>query len=240
MATRTIHTGLYGTEAFHIVDAVWNEVLEMYGNKRGTQRARSVMRTAAKRADDNELVFECESLYRCYGGKPAFSNWNDQRVLDHIAWELKLRVANKATAKGLDFKQEWKRNNLSSFMFSNRHEVIISKLYFIYDTLRGRKTEKRYPAKYAAELAAMPLDPIMTEMKIAQKEEIKKIEEALTMTIRKLNDECYAAKERMRIEICNKYNKLIDDARAETAKKIEALKAEMDNFGNAAALLLGK
>lgn len=239
MATRTIHTGLYGIEAFRIVDAVWNEVLKIYGDKRNTERAKSVLHTTAKQADDNELVFECESIWK-YSCKPAFSNWNDKRVLDHIAWELKLRAAKKANMKGLDFKQEWKRRSLSSFTFSNAHDVTISKLYFIYDKLRGRKTEKRYPAEYATELAAMPLDPIMTEMKIAQKEEIKKLEEQLNLTIRKLNDECYAEKERMRIEISNKYGKLVDAAKAETANKIKALKAEMDSFRNEAALIIGQ
>ena len=246
MATRTIHTGLYGSEAFHILDAVWTDVLDEYGDKRNTERTKSVIHTSVEQADDNEVVFECESIWK-YGYKSAFSSWNDKRVLDHIAWELKRMLAKTVQRNGDEFMKVWMRSRTVqyNYVFAKRnakhmHGVTVSKLYFIYDKLRGRKTEKRYPAKYVNELVAMPLDPIMTEMKIAQKEEIKKIEEALTEQLRKLKSESYAESEKARIAVVKKYEKIMEDAKVETARKIDALKKEMDSFGNAAALLLGQ
>lgn len=234
MATRILHTGLYGIESSKIITALWQCVKDKYNSQRNTFRARSVSYTDVMTADDNECVFKLDTFRRGWCDKWPFDGWNDKRILEHIAWEIKCAVLRRVEWAHDDVKKAWKRRNsaMYQFPFSNGvgKQIPVSKIYFIYDKLRSRSCEKRYPAEYVDELTAVPLDPIMTEMKIAQREEIKKLEEQLNLTIRKLNNECYAEKERIRIEISNKYNKLIDDAKAETAKKIEELKAEMDGF----------
>ena len=232
MATRILHTGLYGIESSKIITALWQCVKDKYNSQRNTARARSVSYTDVMTADDNECVFQLDTFRRSWKDVWPFDGWNDKRILEHIAWEIKCAVLRRAEWVHDDVKKTWKRRNNAMYQFpnSNGKQIPVSKIYFIYDKFRGRNTEKRYPAEYVDELIAVPLDPIMTEMKIAQKEEIKKLEEQLNMTIQKLNNECYAEKERVRIEIGNKYNKMVNDARAETAKKIEALKAEMESF----------
>lgn len=240
MNTRIIHTGLYSNDTMKILTAVFEDIHAAYSNKRRTKRTRSVLRTHVVQADDNEVVFSIESFSR-YSIQSPFPGWSDVRVLDHLGWEMKQIVMRKANEACESMKNVWKRNSSAHYVFdedgTDRFDAAIPQVYFIYDTFRGRRTDDKYLKEFADSLISMPLDPIMTEMKIAQKEEIKKIDKERNLKLRELRNKIYYNAEKARKAAYAAGDREIAQLNNEYDKKIESLKNEMDNY-SAAALLM--
>jgi hypothetical protein len=96
-----------------------------------------------------------------------------------------------------------------------------------------RKNFKRsFPQNYSDKLIGIPLDPITVELKNAQVEEIKKIEAELQQKRDTLKNQKYTERDAAYNVIEAKYSKLITEAEAEAAAKIQKLKDEMDGIAS--------
>lgn len=244
--TRTIHTGLYGANLRHTIPALWGQVVYEHGCKASTFKTRSTRATTIDVADDNELLINLGELYdrKTWHDVVAFNGWTDVEIFDHIAWNLKQLIVKAIKEKG---GAEWKRSCTDSvelYVRDNNSDlgrkklsVPVNEVYFVYDFLKGRKVDKRYDAETNAKLVAQPLDPISTEMKIAQKQEIAKLKEQLEVELRRLDGERYKRIEEARTAIYKEVDALKDAARKCCDAKIKEIEELLD--APMAALLTG-
>ena len=246
MSNRTIHTGLYGANLRHTIPALWGQVVYEHSCRASTFKTKSTRATSICVADDNELLIKLEELYdrRSWRTVVAFNGWTDAEIFDHIAWNLKQLIVKAIKEKG---GAEWKRSctdsvelyvhDNSSDLGRRKLAVQVNEVYFVYDFLKGRKVDKCYDAETNAKLVAQPLDPISTEMKIAQKQEIAKLKVALDAELRELDSERYKRIEEMRLKIYKEIDDLKLTARKRCDAKIKEIEALLD--APMAALLTG-
>ena len=223
--TRTIHLGFYATRANDILNALLTRAQTDVANSKNTFKILGVKGIKLERADDNELIFRCYKPQR-WRSTIAFGGWADARVLEHMAWVFKNIVVKELGRQAPD--AAWKRNCKATIKVCDV-DFNVEEFYCIYDNMRARKgADKRYDAKLVEELRGLPLDPIMTEMKIAQREEIAKLEAEIEETVRKLENERWAEQEKMRKQIAETYAKKVAEAREENARKIAEVRAQME------------
>lgn len=230
MSIRTVHIGFYSPRATKILSAVHEYVLSRFANYRHTEKTRSTTATKLVVADDGEAIYELSSFYyNGYSNNIPFNKWSDARVLEHFAYHYKDEIRKRYQ------NVKWDRYSADQLTFGNV-TFTMSEFYYIYDVLKGRKTAKfcYRPDAKVEELIGTPLDPITTEMKIAQKEEIKKVKDALQLKLQALEHERYAKQDEMRKKIYNEYEDKKNVARVEAEKKIADLEAELEAIHQAA------
>lgn len=245
MSNRIVHTGLYGKTARDTIVPVLRRIIYEHRCKARTERIMSIVATEVVVADDNEIVLSVGTHYdrRKWKDVPSFQTWSDKQVLEHFAWLIKCHVMPSIklrTTKG------WKRNNdetatvIGNFDGDTRMADInarVCDIYLAYDVLRGRKLGRCWSEAQKEAVIGKPLDPISTEMKIAQKQEIEKLKTALKDEIRALESERYKKVEEARAAIY----KEIEELKAAAKKRCDAKIKEIEELLDApmAALLTG-
>lgn len=245
MSNRIVHTGLYGKTARETIVPVIRRIIHDHGCKARTERIMSIVATEPVVADDNEIVLSVGTHYdrRKWKDVPSFQTWSDKQVLEHFAWLIKCHVMPSIklrTTKG------WKRSNDETAQFLGEAEgtgnafdlnAKVCDIYLAYDVLRGRKLSRCWSEAQKEAVIGKPLDPISTEMKIAQKQEIEKLKTALSDELRKLDSARYEKIEAVRKAICVEIEELKEAAKKRCEAKIKEIEEMLD--APMAALLTG-
>lgn len=222
---RIIHTSFYGQRAREILAALLKMSQSDIARAKNTFKIRSMKEICFGLGDDNECQFQVFNK-NGWRWKGAFNGWTDARTLEHIAWVFKNIVVRELARHSPD--AAWKRNCKAKITVIDI-DFTVEEFYCIYDSLRARKNaDKRYDSKLVEELRGTPLDPIMTEMKIAQREEIANIEKELENEVQRLEHERWTEIEKMRKNIVDEYNKKVTAAREAAKQKIAELSASME------------
>lgn len=215
---RQIHLGFYGASAEKILKPLLDRVQASLSGAKNTVKIKGMKHLQLMRADDNELVFNCRSD-SSWRHESTWGGMSENDILNHIAWTLKCQVVDLLRRDG--HSEEWNRNSSATVQIGE-NIIAVAAFYCIYDNLRRRRnSDRRYPKALVDELRGQPLDPILTEMKIAQREELKRIDDELQMKLKTLENELYEAKNKAYNELRIKYEGLKDEARvaAAAAKK---------------------
>ena len=221
--TRQIHTGFYAPRAKEIITALQTKATNDCANCKRTFKIKSVRYLTVDIAVDNEIVFNCNSTGR-WTSETCFKGWNDAQALNHMAWVYKNIIVKKLAGTNA----AWKRDCTAEVVVEGV-KFTVQEFYCIYDAMRQRKgADKRYSKELVESLRGLPLDPIMTEMKIAQTEEINKLETELKTRIQNLEHERYEEQEKARKQIMQQYADKIEAARNETAAEIARIREEMN------------
>ena len=215
---RQIHLGFYSTSAEKIIKSLLDKAQVSLSGAKNTVKIKGMKHLELIRADDNELVFNCRSD-SSWRHESTWCGMSENDILNHIAWTLKCQVIDLLRKDG--HSEEWNRNSTATVQIGE-NIIAVAAFYCIYDNLRRRRnSDRRYPKELVDELRGQPLDPILTEMKIAQREELKRIDDELQMKLTSLDNEFYEAKNHAIDELRKKYDGLKDEAReaAIAAKK---------------------
>lgn len=220
---RQIHTGFYAARTKDIIHALQTKAIADCQNCKRTFKIKSVRYLTVNLAVDNEVVLECNSTGR-WTSETCFKGWNDAQALNHMAWVYKNIIVRKLAGTNA----AWKRDCTAEVTVEGV-TFTVQEFYCIYDSMRQRKgADKRYSKELVEKLRGMPLDPIMTEMKIAQAEEIARLETDLNLKIKKLESERYEEQERTRKQIAATYAAKIEATKAETEAEIKRIREEMN------------
>ena len=228
---REIHTGFYNDRAEQIMRCLLESAQQRLAGMKRTFKVKSMIYLDIKRAIDNEVVFTCNrfNTWRCDGS--CFYNISDADALNHIAWCFKtcaLRCLENQLPIGDDTAEMWNRSNALKFSIKSLDDITVSEVYFIYDHLCGRKNAaKRYSKEMADSLIGLPLDPIMTTMKLGMLDEIERIKNECENAKMKLYHDKEDAIKKYRESIVAQYNESLAALNKETADKIAKIKAEM-------------
>ena len=228
---REIHTSFYSDRAEQIMSCLLESAQKRIAGMKHTFKVKSMIYLDIKRAIDNEVVFICNrfNTWRCDGS--CFYNISDADALNHIAWCFKtcaLRCLENQQPIGDDIAKLWNRSNTLKFSINSLDDITVSEVYFIYDHLCGRKNAaKRYTKEMADSLIGLPLDPIMTTMKLGMLEEIDRIKNECENAKLKLYYEKEDAIKKYRESMGAQYNESLAALNKETADKIAKIKAEL-------------
>ena len=130
-------------------------------------------------------------------------------------------------------EKNWNRSCTLNFRTDsiNTDDISVSEAYFIYDHLRQRKNAaKRYSKELGDSLIGLPLDPIMTEMKLGMLEEIERLKKEQEQTVAVLFNKKEDAVKKYRDEKNAEFNKARNTIYAETAAKIAKINAELNSI----------
>lgn len=235
---RELHTGFYSDRAELIIQRLLDSEQSYQSSLKRTFKVNSFRYLEVKRAIDNEVVFTCGKFRgRGWDYMHSFDRINDTDALNHIAWCFKQCVLrclrNELSDKG-KAKKNWNRNSTLNFRTDsiNTDDISVSEAYFIYDHLLQRKNAaKRYSKELSESLIGLPLDPIMSEMKIGMLEEIERIKKECSDAKAKLYLEKEKAilkyREEMEARLTESQNALNNEAAAKIAKIKNELAALM-------------
>lgn len=229
---REIHTGFYSDRAELIIRCLLDSEQRRLASMKHTFKVNSMRYLNVKRAVDNEIVFTCEKFGGWRSNKSCFCGISDADALNHIAWCFKTCVLNQLKnqlCSDDETRKNWNRSNDLNFRTSTTiHDIKVSEAYFIYDHLRQRKNAaKKYSKEMGDELIGLPLDPIMTEMKIGMLDEIERVMKECEEEKRKLYYDKEAAVKKYREMMdaqCQADRKALDEA---AIAKVEQIRAEM-------------
>jgi hypothetical protein len=217
---RIVHTGLYSNRAEELIREIVDDLQNYYCCAKKTKKMASLFNTNVKRGVDNEVILETTSMNR-YRRTRLWNDLSDNQVLRHIVWMYKGLIQYRTE------KDSWKRVNNELIPHSD-NDFKIREVYFLYDMFHQRKNFKRnYPDNYSNELIGIPLDPITVELKNAQLDEIKKINDELKHKRSELNNQEYVERETAYKAIEAKYLKLTTEIEKAAQAKIKQLQDEM-------------
>ena len=230
---RELHTGFYSDRAELIIRSLLDGEQSYQHSLKKTFKVKSILNLEVKRAIDNEVVFTCEKFRgRGWDYMHSFDRINDADALTHIAWCFKqcvLRCLRNELFDEGKAEESWNRSNALKFRIETLVDVTVSEVYFIYDHLCQRKNSaKRYSKELSESLIGLPLDPIMTEMKLGMLEEIERLKKEEEQTVSRLFDEKEAAVKKYREEKSAEFNKARDAVYMETSAKIAKINAELN------------
>ena len=230
---RELHTGFYSDRAELIMRRLLEGEQSYQHSLKKTFKVKSILHLEVKRAIDNEVVFTCEKFRRGWDYMHSFDRINDTDALNHIAWCFKqcvLRCLRNMLSDENKAEKNWNRSCTLNFRTDSTtaDDISVSEVYFIYDHLRQRKNAaKRYSKELSESLIGLPLDPIMTEMKLGMLEEIERLKTEQERTVAALFNEKEEAIKKVRNEKAAECNKARDAVYAETADKIAKINAEL-------------
>ena len=231
---RELHTGFYSDRAEMIIRRLLDSEQSYQSSLKKTFKVKSILYLEVERAIDNEVVFTCGRFRgRGWDYMNSFDRINDTDALNHIAWCFKQCVLRRLKSILLDedkAEKNWNRSNTLNFRTDsiNTDDISVSEAYFIYDRLRQRKNAaNRYSKELSESLIGLPLDPIMTEMKIGMLEEIERLKKEQEQTVAVLFNKKEEAVKKYRDEKAAEFNKARDAVYAETAAKIAKINAEL-------------
>lgn len=237
---RKIHTGLYTNRAEQIMRLLLLSEQRQQEPMKHTFKVKSMLYLDIERNIDNEVVFICKKFGGWTTEKTCFFRNSDTDALNHIAWCFKscvLRRLAKQLPNGSEIKENWNRSATLKFSIESSDVVIsVSEAYFIYDHLRQRKNAaKRYSKEMSDSLIGIPLDPIMTEMKIGMYEEIERLKSECDKAVAKLYNDKEQAIRKYTDTVMAKYLEDRKALNAETSAKIAKIKADLAAMTAAAA-----
>lgn len=184
---RIIHTGLFTKKAELFFKCLWDSISE---NR--VRYCREVGNSSIVRAADNEVLIDCKVSPSGYYKKSFWdkSAGNDRKAKEWIAIKLK-----EAVRRGHRYNEEfWSRDNFAKAIehintkTDERISFRVADAYFIYDTLLNRKgIDRKYGNALIEEMTGTRRDPLATELEIAKREKIKKLNE----DYREAKDEIY-------------------------------------------------
>lgn len=219
--TRIVHTNLFSARAYLLLGELIADLQNSYSGAKKTKKMASLFNTTVKRGVNNEIILEAYSSSWYYRNTRIWNGMTDNQVLRHVIWLYKLLIIKRAG------KDSWKRIN-DDLIPRSDSDIKIREVYFLYDMFNQRKNFKRnFPQNYSDDIIGIPLDPITVELKNAQLEEIKKIEAELQNTRDALKNQRYVERDAAYKAIEKKFEKLVAEAEAEAAAKIQKLKDEM-------------
>ena len=229
---RELHTGFYSDRAELIMRRLLEGEQSYQHSLKKTFKVKSILYLEVERAIDNEVVFTCGRFRgRGWDYMNSFDRINDTDALNHIAWCFKqcvLRCLRNELFDEGKAEESWNRSSTLKFRIETLDDVTVSEAYFIYDHLCQRKNAaKRYSKELGDSLIGLPLDPIMTEMKLGMLEEIERLKKDQEQTVSRLFDEKEEAIKKFRNEKSVEFNKARDAVYAETAAKIAKINAEL-------------
>lgn len=233
---RELHTGFYSNRAELIIRSLLDGEQSYQHSLKKTFKVKSILNLEVKRAIDNEVVFTCGKFRgRGWDYMHSFDRINDTDALNHIAWCFKqcvLRCLRNELFDEGKAAESWNRSSTLKFRIETLDDVTVSEAYFIYDHLIQRKNAaKRYSKELSESLIGLPLDPIMSEMKIGMLEEIERINKECSDAKAKLYLEKEKAilkyREEMEARLTESRNALNNEAAAKIAKIKNELAALM-------------
>ena len=229
---RELHTGFYSDRAELIMRRLLEGEQSYQHSLKKTFKVKSILYLEVERAIDNEVVFTCGRFRgRGWDYMNSFDRINDTDALNHIAWCFKqcvLRCLRNELFDEGKAEESWNRSSTLKFRIETLDDVTVSEAYFIYDHLCQRKNAaKRYSKELGDSLIGLPLDPIMTQMKLGMLEEIERLKKEQEQTVSRLFDEKEEAIKKFRNEKSAEFNKARDAVYAETAAKIAKINAEL-------------
>ena len=229
---RELHTGFYSDRAELIMRRLLEGEQSYQSSLKKTFKVKSILHLEVERAIDNEVVFTCGRFRgRGWDYMNSFDRINDTDALNHIAWCFKqcvLRCLRNELFDEGKAEESWNRSSTLKFRIETLDDVTVSEAYFIYDRLCQRKNAaKRYSKKLSESLIGLPLDPIMTQMKLGMLEEIERLKKEQEQTVVALFNEKEEAVTKYRDEKSAEFNKARDAVYAETAAKIAKINAEL-------------
>lgn len=232
---RELHTGFYSDRAELIIQRLLECEQSYQSSLKRTFKVNSFRYLEVKRAIDNEVVFTCGKFRgRGWDYMHSFDRINDTDALNHIAWCFKqcvLRCLRNELSDKDKAEENWNRSSTLNFRTDsiNTDDISVSEAYFIYDRLRQRKNAaKRYSKELGDSLIGLPLDPIMTEMKLGMLEEIERLKKEQEQTVAVLFNKKEEAVKKYRDEKAAEFKKARDAVYAETAAKIAKINAELN------------
>lgn len=229
---RELHTGFYSDRAELIMRRLLEGEQSYQHSLKKTFKVKSILYLEVERAIDNEVVFTCGRFRgRGWDYMNSFDRINDTDALNHIAWCFKqcvLRCLRNELFDEGKAEESWNRSSTLKFRIETLDDVTVSEAYFIYDHLCQRKNAaKRYSKELGDSLIGLPLDPIMTQMKLGMLEEIERLKKEQEQTVVALFNEKEEAVKKYRDEKSAEFNKARDAVYAETAAKIAKINAEL-------------
>ena len=229
---RELHTGFYSDRAELIMRRLLEGEQSYQSSLKKTFKVKSILHLEVKRAIDNEVVFTCGRFRgRGWDYMNSFDRINDTDALNHIAWCFKqcvLRCLRNELFDEGKAEESWNRSSTLKFRIETLDDVTVSEAYFIYDHLCQRKNAaKRYSKELGDSLIGLPLDPIMTQMKLGMLEEIERLKKEQEQTVVALFNEKEEAVKKYRDEKSAEFNKARDAVYAETEAKIAKINAEL-------------
>ena len=229
---RELHTGFYSDRAELIMRRLLEGEQSYQHSLKKTFKVKSILYLEVERAIDNEVVFTCGRFRgRGWDYMNSFDRINDTDALNHIAWCFKqcvLRCLRNELFDEGKAEESWNRSSTLKFRIETLDDVTVSEAYFIYDHLCQRKNAaKRYSKELGDSLIGLPLDPIMTQMKLGMLEEIERLKKDQEQTVSRLFDEKEEAIKKFRNEKSAEFIKARDAVYAETAAKIAKINAEL-------------
>ena len=226
---RELHTGFYSDRAELIMRRLLEGEQSYQHSLKKTFKVKSILHLEVKRAIDNEVVFTCCKFRgRAWDYMHSFDRINDTDALNHIAWCFKqcvLRCLRNKLSNEDKAEKNWIRSSTLNFRTDsiNTDDISVSEAYFIYDHLCQKKNAaKRYSKELGDSLIGLPLDPIMTQMKLGMLEEIERIKKECSDAKANLYIEKEKAvlkyREEMEARIDESRNALNNEAAAKIAK----------------------
>lgn len=219
---RTIHTRMYSTDAYEILNSVINQLCKgIWENYRPAEKYWRFAEVV--RADDGETVLEIkkDSYIHdtcCRVVENGFIDMSDADVLWFFAQKLKQIVKLEIKSLGHDCKLFWRRDctePLDNIVTSNEDPcATVSMVYCVYDFLLDRKSYIDCIDRHV--LDGHPLSP-----KIQAKN--KKLRADYEKACSKLTAETEAKIEKLKNEILKIRENAADTRRALTAKYDAAL-----------------
>lgn len=224
----TFHTGFYSPKAKQIFIALRKKLLDKAG--RYTWFYRALDGNEVNESDDGQVVLSSSYTYTV----------PEQKFFETFA--IKIKELTRATFGSWDRNDTEERTITISKWYDYNNTVIedvkmtVRDLYFIYETLlRRARLNANYPTDYAKEFVGQPLDPILSQMRLAQREEKKKLEDELEAKKCALDSEKYEERNAFYIQLNEKYKALETQLEAEYAKKIQDLVNSMEAMINLGA-----
>lgn len=228
MDTRIIHLGLFSKNAEMLIRSLFSYI----DDNKPARVARSVRKATIVVNPDNEIVLECK-LRELYYRHTPITIWdrnkgNDQKPREWIAIMLKHHVIEQCGSDGA-----WRRDNDSrevpelEFRDSTGQVIYrptISEAYYVYDALLSRKRiERKYSKETIAKMHGSQNDPIATEMEIARREEVKRLNAEHEQKLRDLEHEKMEEIRAFREKMDEKYGELRKQAIAKLEEDLKNL-----------------
>lgn len=159
---RTIHTHLYSQTAYDALDALMGQISDGYWEN--SPRMEKYWNFAKIcRSLNGEITFEIERdryVWDKWSHRMTtnpYCNMTDDSIREFFANKLK-KIA-KVEMEDENAGNQWQRDNEMKIHYLSREvDLEVSDIYCIYEMLRGRKTEGRYPAAHLDKICGKPKD----------------------------------------------------------------------------------
>lgn len=226
-----IHTGFYTDHALEFFKCMKCALHNCWGSR---QMARNADLMDIERNPDNEVVIKLgiDAKDWSYSWRMStFSKMPIEKFNSWLAGVLKHLVLKDVEDK--DKKEVWSRDNSAvartfngGYYLNNpgEYQFTVKEIYFVYETLLNRKRrEKHWNDEFVKAMVGEQLDPIATELEVARREEMAKLQSNLKERLDALDKEMYNKIKQMTDKIHTEYYQLKKDATAETENKIKEL-----------------